>query len=280
MPDHHAESREYVLGTDPIELDRLGVQHRLWGDVAHALWQRAGFQPGMRILDVGSGPGYASIDLAQLVGHTGRVVGIDESAGFIEELNRRAGVLGLDHLTGSVGDVQAIGDVNLDDHEPFDAAFARWVLCFVPDPSAVIRGIADRLKPGGRVVLFDYFNYESMTMGPREPVFDRVVDAIGNAWRAPGGDPDVMGSMPGVLAEAGLDVTHLGVHQRIARPGEPMWAWPTTFWASFLPRVVETGFMSEDLHRNMLAMWERASGDPTRFMSLPPVWEIVAVKPG
>ncbi|MFK7884364.1 MAG: class I SAM-dependent methyltransferase [Phycisphaerales bacterium] len=274
------EPREYLLGTDPVELDRLGVQHRLWGDASHALWQRAGFQPGMRILDVGCGPGYASVDLAQLVGIHGSVVGVDESAGFIAELNRRADVLGLAHLSGHVGDVQAIGGALPDDNEPFDAALARWLLCFVPDPVAVIRGIVERLKPGGRMVLFDYFNYSSMSMAPREPVFDQVVEAIDRAWRAPGGDPDVMGRMPGILIDAGMEISHLGVHQRIARPGEPMWAWPTTFWASFLPRVVETGFMSEELHRAMLAMWDRAGNDPSRFMALPPVWEIVATKPG
>lgn len=274
-----------MLGTDPVELERLGVQHRLWGDAAHALWRRAGIAPGARVLDVGCGPGYASVDLAQLVGAEGRVVGLDESEGFIGELNRRAGVLGLGHLSGHVGDVQAIGaalagEVDDGGDVGFDAAFARWVLCFVPDPAAVIAGIVERLRPGGRVVLFDYFNYGSMTMAPRDAAFDEVVRAIGAAWRAPGGDPDVMGRMPGILLDAGLEVTHLDVHQRIARPGGAMWAWPTTFFASFLPRIVETGFMSEELHQEMLAMWARASGDASRFMTLPPVWEIVATKPG
>lgn len=280
MTDASNSSREYVLGTDPVELDRLGVQHRLWGDASHALWQRAGLQPGMCILDVGSGPGYASIDLAQLVGQAGRVVGVDESEGFIGELNRRAGVLGLGHLSGLVGDVQALGDVLADREGLFDAAFARWVLCFVADPTSVIRGMADRLKPGGRVVLFDYFNYEGMTIAPREAVMEEVIAVIAEAWRARGGDPDVMGRMPGVLLEAGLEIEHLGVHQRIARPGEAMWAWPTTFYASFLPRLVETGFLSEEKRVAFMAMWERASGDPSRFKALPPVWEIVARKPG
>ncbi len=280
MSDHRTETREYVLGTDPVELDRLGVQHRLWGDAAHALWRRAGVQPGMRVLDVGCGPGYASIDLAQLVGHEGRVVGVDESEGFIGELNRRAGVLGLGQLGGRVGDVQSLGDLLGDEGDGFDAAFARWVLCFVPDPAAVIRGVVDRLKPGGRVVLLDYFNYEAMTIAPREPILDEVVGIIAEAWRARGGDPDVMGRMPGVLLDAGLEIEHLGVHQRVARPGEAMWAWPTTFYASFLPRLVETGFLSAELHRAFAAMWERASADPSRFKALPPVWEMVAVKPG
>lgn len=280
MTDASSPSREYVLGTDPVELDRLGVQHRLWGDAAHALWQRAGLQPGMRVLDVGCGPGYASVDLAQLVGAEGRVVGVDESAGFVGELNRRAGVLGLPHLVGHVGNVQALGDALAGEDGLFDAAFARWVLCFVPDPAAVILGIVDRLKPGGRVVLFDYFNYEAMTMGPRDGLFDEVIGKIGEAWRTPGGDPDVMGAMPGVLMGAGLEIEHLGVHQRIARPGEAMWAWPTTFFASFLPRLVETGFLSEDQHRAFGAMWDEATGDGSRFMALPPVWEIVARKPG
>src|SRR5262245_50101060 len=74
-----AETKPYVLGTHDAELDRLGLQHRIWSEHAFALWERAGIRPGQRVLDVGCGPGYATVDLARLLGPASRIVAIDES---------------------------------------------------------------------------------------------------------------------------------------------------------------------------------------------------------
>ena len=54
-----APEKPYLLGTDPDEGRRLETQHRLWSPEAHDLWDRAGFGPGDRLLDLGCGPGFA-----------------------------------------------------------------------------------------------------------------------------------------------------------------------------------------------------------------------------
>lgn len=77
---------EYVLGTGEIESTRLGLQHRIWSGPAHWLWERAGIRPGMTVLDVGCGPGHASIDLAEIVGPSGRIYAVDESPLFLKHL--------------------------------------------------------------------------------------------------------------------------------------------------------------------------------------------------
>src|SRR5438552_7320138 len=68
--------RDYVLGTHNEELARLGLQHRVWRPVVLDCWQRAGITVGKRVLDVGAGPGYATGDLAEIVGPTGQVVAL------------------------------------------------------------------------------------------------------------------------------------------------------------------------------------------------------------
>lgn len=275
-----AQRPEYVLGTDPVELERLGVQHRLWADTTHALWRHAGVMPGSRVLDVGCGPGYAAVDLAQLTGPTGRVVGVDESAGFVAEVNRRAHALTLAHLEARAGDVHDLANAVPPGEPAFDAAFARWVLCFVSDPARVVRSVADRLKPGGRFAVLDYFNYTSMTLAPRHPAFTVMVEAIRRSWTDRGGDPDIVARLPALFRDAGLDVAHLEVHQRLARPAEPMWAWPTTFWNSFLPRLVQGGYLTPGQRQDVLDAWDEATRDPDRFIALPTVWTIVGVKRG
>ena len=81
----------YLLGTDPEEGRRLETQHRLWSQAAHDLWDRAGFGPGDRLLDLGCGPGFAALELAHRVGACGHVLAVDESARFIETLVQEAG---------------------------------------------------------------------------------------------------------------------------------------------------------------------------------------------
>src|SRR5215467_4649361 len=80
--------RDYVLGTHEEELARLGLQHRVWRPVVLECWQRAGITVGKRVLDVGAGPGYAAIDLAEIVGPAGEVVALERSQNFIRAMQR------------------------------------------------------------------------------------------------------------------------------------------------------------------------------------------------
>lgn len=269
--------REYVLGTGADELERLGLQHRLWSDAAHEAWKRAEIGPGQSVLDIGCGPGYASFDLAQIVQTAGRVVSVDESAKFVEYVREQAAARRLPQLEARTGDAQQLGAV-LGAGERFDLAYARWVLCFVPDPGAVIRGAAAALKPGGRLVLHDYFNYECMTAAPRRESFTRTVAATARSWRAPGGDPDVMARVPRLLRENGLELAHLQVHQRIARPGESMWNWVATWWRTFTPKLVKLGELSAEDERRFHQDFDGMTAE-TDFVVLPTVFEIVARRP-
>lgn len=273
-----SSERAYVLGTDQEELLRLGTQHRLWAESALRLWERAAIRPGERVLDVGCGPGFASRDLAALVGPAGAVVGVDESARFVAHFTREAASQHLDHVRALEGDVHHLPDL-LRGHAPFDAAYIRWVLCFTRDTERVIRGIASALRPGGRIIIQDYFNYQGSTcLAPRAPVFDRTIEAVSRSWRDSGGDTDVMGRVPGWLLGAGFRIDHWGALQRCARPTDTMWTWPTIFWKSFLPRLVESGHLSAADKAEFDSHWATASADPAAFIALPTVFEVIATK--
>jgi ubiquinone/menaquinone biosynthesis C-methylase UbiE len=269
---------EYILGVNEQELHRLGLQHRLWSEAAHRLWEYARIQPGMSVLDVGCGPGNAAADLAELVGPSGRIVGVDESPLYLKHLHDKASARKLFNIDRILGDVQQLDQLLPTAESTFDAAYARWVLCFVPDPEAVVRGVSRVLKPGGRFAVQDYFNYESMALAPRRVEFTRVIEAIGKSWRERGGDPDVVGRLPGICRRHGLIVEHIAVNPRVARPGQPIWHWPDSFWASYLPRLVEMGHLTSTDREAFETVWAEASSDPDTFMFLPPVYDMVAVK--
>ena len=270
---------EYVLGTGGDELARLQLQNRLWSDAAVAAWQRAGIAPGQRVLDVGCGPGFAAFDLAPIVGAgTGAaVLGVDESPPFVAHCNQQAKARGLPWLSAVAGDVQALTP-ELIGTQPFDLAYARWVLCFVRDPAAVVRGVARALKPGGRFVVHDYFNYGSMTMAPRRRSHDLAVAATIASWRDHGGDPDVVGKLPALLVEHGMRVVHLGVHQRIARGTDSMFAWPDTWWRTFAPKLVGKGMLAQRDCDELIEDLTRARTSGTDFIHCPPVYELIAMR--
>lgn len=269
-----APEHEYVLGTNEAELERLGLQHRIWGAQAYSLWERSGFKPGQTILDVGCGPGFGAFDLAAIVGAAGRVIAVDSSQRFLTYLRSQCGARGVTNIDVRQADVAAL------DLPPgsIDGAYARWVLCFVPDPGAVIRGVARALRPGCAFAVQDYFNYGTLTLAPRSGAFDRVINAVCESWRAHGGDPDVVARVPALMAEAGLELRELRPHLRAARPHDQLWQWPTTFFRNFVPALVREGFLSAADQAAFEREWEARSRDPHGFFATPPVYDVIGVK--
>jgi SAM-dependent methyltransferase len=269
---------EYVLGTGGDEHERLGVQHRLWANATHDAWMRAGLRRGETVLDLGCGPGWATFELAQWVGSAGRVLAADLSDAFVATVQTEANRRGLTNVDAFVAD--AVGDLDqkLADRPLIDLAWARWVFCFLPAPQRALEAIASRMRVGGRVVLHDYFNYTSMTATPRCAFHDRAVDATARSWRDAGGDPDVAAKLPALLVDSGFDVEHIAVHQRVARGADPMFAWPNTWWRTWAPKLVATGYLSAADCEGLLATLTDVESNPRRFVLPPPVTEIIARK--
>ncbi len=269
-----AQDRPYLLGTDPEEGRRLETQHRLWAEAAHDIWDRAGFGPGDRLLDLGCGPGFAAVELAERVGAGGRVLAVDESARFIGTLVQEANRRGLDQLTARVERVETLRI----EPDSLDGAFARWLFCFLPDPAPVLERVVSGLRPGGRLVVWDYLNYHATTLHPRSPAFDRVLAAVYESWRRTGGDLNVGGRLPGLIAGTGCRVLDLVPLARFARPGAALWEWPTSFFFGYAPRLVEAGLLTEAERRAFEAEWREREQEPGAFLSTPPMVGIIAEK--
>jgi SAM-dependent methyltransferase len=268
------EEREYLLGTGADELTRLGFQHAVWGGYAARAWEAAGFGLGQRILDVGCGPGYASFDLARLVGRAGHVHGIDLSARFIDHMNAEIAARSVPNVSAEVGDLTTAALPA----GSFDGAYARWVLCFVADPEAVVRAVARALRPGGAFVVQDYSQYDAVQIAPGHASWRPVISAIVEAWRSGGGDPSIGAALPAMMERCGLEVTHVRPISRVGRPGTAVWNWPRTFFDNFLPGLVEAGRLSAEQLAEFDARWAEWEKLPGAFFVSPPMVEIVGVK--
>lgn len=105
-------------------------------------------KPGMQVLDIGCGFGDTTVQLAQMVGPSGKAVGVDCASNFIEAGRQRAKAHGTDNAEFICCDVQ------LDDMGgPYDAAYSRFGTMFFNSPVSAFRNIRKSLKPGGTLAM-------------------------------------------------------------------------------------------------------------------------------
>lgn len=102
---------------------------------------------GDAVLDVGCGFGDTAIKLAERVGPTGRVVGIDCCDAFLDFAREDAAAKGIANVSFLRGDAE----IALPENE-YDFVFARFGTMFFTNPVNAMRNMRLALKPGGRMV--------------------------------------------------------------------------------------------------------------------------------
>lgn len=113
--------------------------------------RRLGVEPGLRVLDVGCGPGRLTLPLARAVGEGGEVVGVDIQQEMLSRAARRAAAAGLTN----VRTIRApAGDADLP-AEHFDLAVLAYVLGEIPQAlrRRALTEVAGALRPGARVAV-------------------------------------------------------------------------------------------------------------------------------
>jgi SAM-dependent methyltransferase len=272
-PGQGTDAGDYVLGTHDVEVARLGLQHRVWREAALAGWRRAGLREGMRVLDVGAGPGWATVDLAELVGPGGHVLAVERSPRFLEHLRAIVRQRPLPNVTVVESDLMTPPAAS-----GYDLAWCRWVASFVADPATLVRWLAAALRPGGRVVFHEYAAYETWRYLPPRPALEEFRRTVVATWRADGGEPDVAGPLTALLATHGLHVEAVRPLVFTAAPGEPMWRWPAAFVESYLERLVALGHRDAAWAARVARELHDAEADPASRVLTPIVAEIIAVR--
>ena len=269
-----ATERTYFLGTHDEELERLGLQHRVWRPTVLECWRRAGIGLGSKVLDVGAGPGFAVADLAEIVGPAGVVVAVERSARFVEAGRAMLASHGLDnfqyHELDLMADPLPAGGV--------DASWCRWVACFVSSPPLLVDKIAATLRPGGVAIFHEYIQYDSLritTAGPRMREFVRQVE---QGWREAGGEPNIAPAVVRLLQERGFSIRDAIPRVFCVRPGDAMWQWPATFIDIHLRHQLELGRIEASWAEGVRAELAAAEQQAATLLITPMVLEIVAEK--
>lgn len=266
---------EYILGTEREELERLRFQHQAWVRQGYELFERAGLRAGQTVLDLGCGPGFTSVELACVVGPSGRVLARDESGRFLAFLRSEADRLGLGQVETSQGRVE---DLDLG-AETLDAVYARWLLCWLPDALGVLRRLAPALRPGGAFVFQEYLDWGSMKLLPRSEVFDRSVAACMHSWEVGDATIDLAQQAPAFARELGFAPEHFRPRARLGAVGSLEWRWVFGFLSIYLPKLVARGLYGADELEAWRAELERRTAEGTTWLYTPVMADVVLRKP-
>jgi SAM-dependent methyltransferase len=220
---------------------------------------------GQRLLDVGSGPGTITADLARLVREVVALEVDEEAAGLTRTELERPGVA---NATVVVGDVHAL---EIDDGS-FDVVHAHQVLQHVHDPVAALREMLRVTRPGGLVAVRDS-DYGHFSWHPASPGLDRWLELYDAAARANGGEPDAGRMLLAWAHAAGAtDVVAGSSTWCYADAAEREWwagLWADRITSTALARqLVAEGRATPDELAEVAAAWRRWAADRDGWFSV------------
>jgi SAM-dependent methyltransferase len=257
------QSREAYTHGYGAQTHRVMSQRNVAADAAFLLPH---LRPGMRLLDVGCGPGSITVGLAGVVA-PGEAVGVDIGAVQVEAARDLAAAEGVANARFEVGSVYALPFPDAS----FDAAFAHTVLEHLADPLAALREVRRVLKPGGVIGVRDG-DWRGRVIAPPSPLVEEGYALYARLWALNGGNPNRGREHRALLRAAGFGriaasaaawangtpegVRDLAVlaHAQLSRP-------------EFVERVVALGWADRD-HLARLAAAQLAWGEhPDAFSS-------------
>lgn len=178
--------------------------------------------PVRRVLDIGSGPGVGTCELARLFPEA-QVIALDGSPATLDRVRQRAGEHGLaDRISTHHAELPA----GLDELEPVDLIWASMALHHVGDEVGLLRRLHDLLEPAGMIAIAEMADPmrvlpDDLDVG-RPGLAERLATA-GQAWFAAmraGLDGTVPSSdVPSMLSAAGFEVVDSRTaHERFEAP--------------------------------------------------------------
>ena len=208
-------------------------------EMTERMLEDAGIGPGMRVLDIGCGPGAVSLMLSRRVGDDGHVFAVDRSAQMLGLAREKASQAGVSNLTFIEGGF----DVAFPERGTLDAVVGRRVLMDQADAAQAVAQLADALRTGG-VIAFHEHDMVAISAGRTSlPLHDRVRSWLREMLRAEGANLHMGFELHSALSAAGLVVERVRAEANVLTPTA---SYPVAaIIRAVLPRLVQLGITTE-----------------------------------
>jgi ubiquinone/menaquinone biosynthesis C-methylase UbiE len=228
----------YVLGQSTYEQERLMLQARILRPYTERFFRAAGLQPGMRVLELGSGVGDVALLVGDIVGPCGHVLGLDRDAMALERARQRT----VEQGCSSWVSFQTTNLQEFSTSQQFDAVVGRYVLLYQPDPAATLRHLIRFVRPGGIVAFHEVdFTLPHYSCPPCEQA-DQIAALIPETFRRVGLPPDFGRYLGRTYLDAGLPFPALVAEIPVGgAPRSDGFALLASTVVSLAPRFAELG---------------------------------------
>jgi SAM-dependent methyltransferase len=211
-PSHQAP---YSLATGSAAVRRLTALHEVYSPVGRRVLLRAGLKEGMSVADFGCGVGMVTRMLAEMVGPSGSVTGIDISAAQVEQAREISAREGFRNITFREASACESGLPRAS----FDLAYCRFLLLHLPDPAACLQEMLAVLKPNGILVVEDGDLTSAMSQPPTAQ--NAFADLFGRLGPTRGLDYSMSKDLLPLVKAAGVQNLNIEIHQPALVSGAP-----------------------------------------------------------
>lgn len=252
----------YIIRGGVAGRERLRILARVMWPTTKALLERVGVAGNARCLDVGSGGGDVTLQLARLA-PDGHVTGIDLDDTKLDLARRETAEAGVANVTYRNEDMLEMPR----DAERYDLIYVRFVLTHLVDPGAGLAALRARLAPGGTIVVED-IDYTGNFCYPDSAAFTRFLALYTAVSIRRGCDPNIGPRVPSLLAAASFLDIGMNVVQPAGISGEVKLVAPLTAEA-IVESVLEAGLATrEELNQAIDELYAFAATEGT-LLSLP-----------
>lgn len=225
-------------------------------------------KPGLRLLDVGCGPGTLTIDLAKRTA-PGQVIGIDVAASVVTEAAELAATSGISNVAFMTGDFRAAT------FEPsgFEVVHAHQVLQHLSDPVGALTRMRRLVRSGGIVAARDS-DYSAMTWAPPSRLLDRWLEIYLEVTRRNGAEANAGRQLLGWAHQAGFDDVTYGsstwtfATEATRRWWSDLWA-ERTVGSSFAEQAAAYGIATTGELSTVAAGWHQWASDRNAVFIVP-----------
>ncbi|MBV6478731.1 MAG: Ubiquinone/menaquinone biosynthesis C-methyltransferase UbiE [Ignavibacteria bacterium] len=268
-----SKSKDYILGVNQTELERLEFQHKVWKKYTDEFLDKTGVKSAWKCLDVGSGPGFVSIDIRNKIGDKGELTVVEPSEFYLDYFK--------DHCNKVKWNNIKFINQNFEDAEIeknyYDLIFLRWVIDFVSEPEDYLIKLIGSMKTGGIIAIQDYV-YENISVYPKGGPADNLADSVRDYWISGGGDPYYAVKIPAVFRRCNVELIDLTPVVRAGGPESDIYQWADKFMSVHINQMYEKKVITKKQCDDISNDWNSRKKNPDSVFITPMILNVMGRK--